>query len=126
MAQGDEMVQQLRELVERNIEQARTAYGQYLDTIAEAMKAWMSSPSIDPGFKQIQDLTIRFAKQNGDAAFALAGELAAAKDLSQLMALQNRYAQEQLQTYARQAQEFGRTMAEGAQNFAARQQPEST
>jgi len=30
MAQGDELIQGFRDLVERNIEQARAAYGYYL------------------------------------------------------------------------------------------------
>jgi hypothetical protein len=69
MAQGDELIQGFRELAERNIEQARTAYGFYLDTVANALRSWSSSPSLD--FKNVQELAMQFAKENGESAFAL-------------------------------------------------------
>ena len=81
MAQGDELIQAFRELLERNIEQARTAYSLYLDTVADAMRAWSNSPTLDSRFKHVQELAIRFAKENGESAFALGKDLAAAKDL---------------------------------------------
>jgi hypothetical protein len=115
MAQGDELIQAFRELLERNIEQARTAYGFYLDTVADAMRAWSSSPTLDSRFKDVQELAIRFAKENGESAFALGKDLPAAKDLPQIVTLQNRHAQVQMETYARQAQELGRAMAKAAQ-----------
>ena len=118
MAQGDELIQGFRELAERNIEQARTAYGFYLDTVADALRSWSSSPSLDSRFKNVQALAMQFAKENGESAFALGKGLAAAKDLPQIVTLQNRYAQVQLETYARQAQELGRAMAAAAKSFA--------
>ena len=118
MAQGDELIQGFRELVERNIEQARTAYGYYLDTVADAMRVWSTSPNLDSRFKDVQVLAMRFAKQNGESAFAMGKDLAAAKDLPQIVTLQNRYAHVQMETYARQAQELGRAMAEAVQSFA--------
>ena len=120
MTQGDELIQGFRELAERNIEQARTAYGFYLDTVADALRSWSSSPSLDLRFKNVQALAMQFAKENGESAFALGKGLAAAKDLPQIVTLQNRYAQVQLETYARQAQALGRAMAEAAQSFAPR------
>jgi len=63
MAQGDELIQAFRELLERNIEQARTAYSLYLDTVADAMRAWSSSPTLDSRFKHVQELAIRFCER---------------------------------------------------------------
>ena len=37
--------QQLRELAEKSVEQARLAYGQFLDGMAEALRAWSTVPS---------------------------------------------------------------------------------
>jgi len=45
----------------------------------------------------------------------LAGELASAKDVQGVLTLQSRYAQ--IQSYARQAQELGRLMAEAVENM---------
>jgi hypothetical protein len=64
------------------------------------------------GFKTVQDRAVRFAKQNADAGFALASSLANAKDIQDVLALQTQYAQSQMHTYAQQAQELGRLMAD--------------
>ena len=61
-------------------------------------------------------MAVRFAKQNADAGFALPSSLANAKDFQDVLALQSHYAQTQMHTYALQAQELGRLMAESLQN----------
>jgi hypothetical protein len=50
-----EIPQQLREIAEKNIEQARTAYGQLLDAMTQAMSGWISTPSeaLTSGFKAV-------------------------------------------------------------------------
>ena len=59
------------------------------------------------GFKVVQERAIQFAKENADAGFALASE-----DLRDILRLQSNFAQTQMQSYARQAQELGGLMAE--------------
>src|SRR5947207_5301373 len=79
-----EIPQQLRELAERNVEQARTAYGQFMDAMVQATGMWsmaMPANAMTSGFKTVQDRAVRFAKQNAEAGFALASELANAKDI---------------------------------------------
>ena len=108
--------QQLRELAEKSVEQARLAYGQFLDGMAEALRAWSTVPSAASWFKVVQEQAIQFAKENSDAGFALASELAKAKDLQEVLRLQSNFAQQQMQSYARQAQELGRLMAEATRS----------
>jgi hypothetical protein len=50
-----EIPQQLREIAEKNIEQARMAYGQLMDAMTQAMSAWISGPSeaLTSGFKAV-------------------------------------------------------------------------
>jgi hypothetical protein len=118
--QSFEIPQQLRELAERNIEQARTAYGQFMDAMTQAMGLWstaLPSNEMTSGFKAVQDRAVRFAKQNAEACFAMASELANAKDIQDVLAVQSRYAQTQMQTYSIQAQELARLMAEAAQTM---------
>src|SRR5712691_3807421 len=112
--QAFEIPQQLRELVEKNVEQARSAYGQLMDAMAQAMHAWSTAAStmMASGFKVVQERAIQFAKENAEAGFALASELAKAKDLQEILRLQSNFAQIQMQSYARQAQELGGLMAE--------------
>jgi hypothetical protein len=115
-----EFPQQLRELTERNVEHARAAYGQFMDAVAQAMGTWASAApanAMTAGFKVVQERAVTFAKQNGEACFNLASDLANAKDLTDVLGIQSRHAQQQMQAYALQAQELTRLMMEAAQSM---------
>ena len=114
-----EMPKQLRELAEKNVEQARTAYAQFMDAMTQAMSVWSTARSnvMTSGFRDVQELAIRFAKETAEAGFTLASELANAKDIQGVVTLQSRYAQTQLQSYARQTQVLGRLMAEAVRSM---------
>ena len=117
MAQNFEIPQQVRELAEKNVQAAQTAYGQLMEAMSQAMSMWSTSmPSNDmtAGFKAVQDRATQIAKKNADAAFSLANEIASARDIQQILALQSRFAQAQMQAYASQAQELGRIIVEAA------------
>ena len=112
--------QQFRDIAEKNVEQASAAYGQFMNAMTQAMSMWwgaMPPNEMTSGFKTVQDRAVRFAKQNADAGFALASSLANAKDIQDVLAIQSRYAQTQMQAYGLQAQELGRLMSEAAQNM---------
>ena len=119
MAQDSQfdMPHQLRELTERNVAQARGAYIQFLDAIVQATNMWLGAMPNEMTFgtKAIYERAILFAKQNVEACFAFARELANARDLQDVIGIQSRYAQAQMQAYALQAQELGRLMAETSQ-----------
>jgi hypothetical protein len=117
LAQNFEIPQQVRELAEKNVQAAQTAYGQMMEAMSQAMSMWSTSmPSNDmtAGFKAVQDRATQIAKKNADAAFSLANEIASARDIQQILALQSRFAQAQMQAYASQAQELGRIIVEAA------------
>lgn len=119
-----EIPQQMRDLAQKNVEQARAAYGQFMGAMTQAMDMWskaMPSNEMTAGFKIVQEQATKFAEQNHEAAFSLASDLANAKDIQEVLELQSRYAQTQMQAYAFQAQRLGRLMAEAA----ARIQPRS-
>jgi hypothetical protein len=111
--------QQLRDLAERNVEQARGAYCQFLDIMVRATSMWLDAiPSSDTtsDLKAAHERAVRFAKQNGEACFAFARELANAKDVQDVLGIHGRYAQTQMQAYALQAQELGNLMAGASRN----------
>lgn len=115
-----EIPQQMRDLAEKNVDQARAAYGQFMDAMTQAMGFWTKSlPANDAaaGFRAVQDRATKFAKQNAESAFALASDLASAKDVQEVMAHQSRYAQAQMQAYALQAQELARLVTEAMQGL---------
>jgi hypothetical protein len=89
--------------------------------MVQATGMWMGAMpanEMTSGFKVVQDRSVRFAKQNAEACFALASELANAKNIQDVLAIQSRYAQTQMQAYALQAQELSRLMTEAAQGAA--------
>jgi hypothetical protein len=116
-----EIPQELRQLAQENVERARQLYLQFMDSVSQAMGAWstQSSMTAPTGFNEVRERAVRFAKENADAAFNLAREVAQARDLQELLTLQTRYAQSQMKWYAEQTQEFGKLMAKalsGAQS----------
>jgi phasin len=110
---------QMRELAERNVEQARAACGQFMDAARKAqdmIRTMVPDSPMKAHVKQVQERTMGFAQKNMDASFSLASELAKAKDFPEILEIQSRHAQLQMTAYSRQAQELGRLMADAAQN----------
>src|SRR3989337_3585387 len=119
-----EIPPELREMAEKNVEQARAAYGQFMDFLTQARGAWATSPGSAElgGFRAVQERAIAFAKENAERSFALASEIARAKDVQEVLTLQSRYAQTQMQTFGIQAQQLSWLIAEAVRNM---QQPKA-
>jgi hypothetical protein len=113
-----EIPQQMRDLTEQNLKQAHAAYEQLADFMTQSMSAWMgtmpSTPAI-AGFKEVQDRAMEMAKKNGDAAFMLADKISRSKDLQEILALQTRFAQDQMQAFASQTQELHKLVGSAVQ-----------
>lgn len=114
-----EISPQIRELAEKNVEQVRQFYEQWMQGVTKAMSMWSAMPAgqAAPGFDGLQNRAVQFAKDNAEAAFALAQELAQAKDLQHLMTLQSQYAQAQMKAFTAQTQELGHLLTEAMQNM---------
>src|SRR6185295_12683850 len=115
-----EIPQQLRELAEKNVETARAAYGQFMDAVAQAMGVWTSATpanAVTSSFQVVQDRAVKFAKQNAEACFNLASELANAKDVTDVIGIQSRHAQTQMQNYTLQTQELNLLMMKTTQSI---------
>lgn len=108
-----EVPSDLRKLTEKNIEQARASFAQFLDFFTQFMAAWPGSApgALAPGFKTVQDRAIEFAKENAESSFKLASDLAGATDIQQMLEIQNRYAQAQIKASSQQVQELARLMS---------------
>lgn len=113
-----EIPEQMRKMAEQSVEQARTTYGQFMEAMLNAQNMWMSSMptnSATDGFKEFQNLGVKFARENSDAALNLASDLSKAKDYSEVLQIQSRYAQNQMQKFAIQGQEMASMMSTMAQ-----------
>ena len=101
---------ELRELVEKNVEQAQAAYGQFIDFLTQVSS--MAPPSkMLPELEAVRERAIEFAKENGERFFDLASALARANNIQEVLTLQSQYAQTQMQSYAVQAKELGGMLA---------------
>jgi hypothetical protein len=114
-----EIPPELRDLAEKNVEQARAAYGHFMDFLTEAMSAWSKSASGAEmgGFKAVQERAVAFAKENAERSFTLASDLTKAKDVEEVLALQTRYVQTQMQSFGLQAQQLGWLMTDALRDF---------
>lgn len=113
-----EIPQSMRDLAEQNMKQAHAAYDQMTDFVTKAMGAWMGTLPSNPvasGFKEVQDRAISIAKKNADSAFGLVENLAKAQNFQEILSLQTRFAQEQMQSFASQTQELHKLISDAAQ-----------
>lgn len=107
----------MRELAERNLDQARKAYDQFMDAAKQAQSmVSASSDAVSDGTKEIQSKTFEFAENNMNAAMSFASDLAKASDIAEAIEMQQRFAREQMEAFASQAQRLSTLMAETAQN----------
>jgi hypothetical protein len=106
-------------MAEKNVEQARAAYGQFMDFLTQAMGAWASAPGGAEmgGFRAVQEKAVGFAKENAERSFALASDLSRAKDMQEMLTLQSRFVQTQMQTFGIQAQQLSWLMADALRDM---------
>jgi|LNFM01.1.fsa_nt_gb phasin len=113
-----EIPPQMREMAERNVEQARQAYAQFLDMARKAQDMMTrSSGAMADGAREVQGKAMRYAQENLESSFSFATELARARDAREAMEIQSRYAQKQMRIYAEQSQELARLMSDAAQRM---------
>jgi phasin len=111
-----EIPEAVRELAERNVEQSRSAYNQFMDMARKVQDTLSKSQgAMASGAMEMQARVAKFAEENIQASFAFASDLSRARDLKEYIEIQQRYAQKQMQAYAMQAQELGKLMTEAAQ-----------
>lgn len=105
----------VRELAERNVQQVRASYEQVMGLMRKAHEAAVKSQgAMAQSALEIQAKSLEFAQANVMSNFAFAADLARARDLKEYLEVQSRYAQAQMETYSRQAQELTRLMGEAA------------
>jgi phasin len=111
-----EIPEAVRELAERNVDQARSAYNQFMDMARQVQETLAKSQgAMASGAMELQARVAKFAEENIQASFTFAADLSRARDLKEYLEIQQRYAQKQMQSYALQAQELGKLLSEAAQ-----------
>lgn len=104
-----EIPSQIRDLAEKNVEQAREAF---LGFISAAQKATGATEALPSGAAATITKAMSFAEENVKAAFDLAQKLVHAKDVQEILALQTAFAKAQLMAMQTQAKELGAVVQE--------------
>jgi len=117
-----EIPQAQRDMSEQNLKQARAAYEQFTDFVTKTTGAWMGALPASPmatGFKELQDRAVEIAKKNAESesALALVEKIAKAQNFQEIVTLQTRFAQDQMQAYATQTQELQKLIGEALQKL---------
>jgi hypothetical protein len=113
-----EIPQQMRDLTEQNLKQAQAGYEQLADFMTKSMSAWMGAMPASPaasGLKEVKERAVEMAKKNADAAFSLANKISKSRDLQEILTLQTRFAQDQMQAFASQTQELLKQIGDAVQ-----------
>ena len=116
-----EIPQAFRDLSQQNVKQAHAAFEQLTEFVTKAIGAWtgaLPSNGIAHGFKGVQERAVQIVKENAEFAFALAGKLAKAQNLPEVLTIQTQFAQDRTKAFATQTQELVKLAGEVFQNSA--------
>lgn len=103
-----EIPQQMRDLAEKSVEQARSAFEQVLDATQKAVATAADSPfALGEGASDLTRQSLAYLEENIAASFALAQKLVQARTLEEVTALQQEFLERQMKTAAEQARALG-------------------
>jgi hypothetical protein len=104
-----EIPQDLRVVLDQNVQQAHVAYEQITDLVTNTIRAWMTAVPANPmltGFQDIQNCAMDFAKENAESVFALAGKISNAKSPQEVLALQTQFTQDLMRVLMNQTRDL--------------------
>jgi len=109
----------VRDLASKSVDQAREAYNRFLEATRQAHDVVAKSTDvIANGAREINEKAVKYTEANLQANFDLAHRLVNAKDIKEALDIQTQFARQQMETFAHQAQELTRLVAQSAQKAA--------
>jgi len=112
---GFEIPPEMRAFAEKSVEQAKTAFDNYMDQATKAMNtAETQTDAAASGARDVGRQALGFAEENVAAAFAFAEKLVRARDPQEIMQLQSEFAKETMQKLADQSKAMGEQMQTAA------------
>ena len=102
-----EMPESVRNMMKASIDQARKAFETFISASQQVMSNFEgpSTPTTG-GMKQLNEKIAEFTRANADANFRFAMTLADAKQINDVIEMQNHYVRELMDTYAKQLEEL--------------------
>jgi phasin len=106
---------QLRQFAEQSIEEARKAVDGFMTAAQKAVTAAEAqADAAQSGAKDIGQRAMGFAEQNVANSFDFAQKLVRAKDMQEIMALQQEFLQSQMKAMSEQAKDLGSAASKAA------------
>ncbi|MDX2264582.1 MAG: phasin family protein [Hyphomicrobiales bacterium] len=114
MPQFAEMPESVRNIMKSSIEQAKKAFDTFIAASEKAMSNFESTaPQMsNSGMKAVNEKIAEFTKANANANFRYAMRLADAKQLSEVVELQNAHVREMMDSFTKQMEEMRHVMTE--------------
>lgn len=114
-----EMPESMRNIMKASIDQARKAFETFIAASQQAMTSFdgPANPATD-GLKQLNEKIAEFTKMNADRNFNFALKLADAKQLNEVIEMQNSHVRDLMESYARQIEELRALTAKVVQDSA--------
>ncbi|HET7716297.1 MAG TPA: phasin family protein [Bauldia sp.] len=110
-----EIPEQMREVADRSVEQARKAIEQYLEATQKAVaKAEGSARSVREGAAEAGRQALAFVEDNVSATFDFAHRLVQARTVEEIAALQKEFLQKQMASLTEQGKSLGEIMGRAA------------
>ena len=106
---------QMRQFAEQSVEQAKKAVDGFL-TAAQKTAATLETQAntAQAGVKDVREKVMSFAEENINSSFEFAQRLVRAKDIQEVMALQQEFLKQQMQQMQSQAKDLGASAVQAA------------
>jgi phasin len=112
---GFDIPHEMRAFAEKSVEQAKTAFDNYMSQATKAMGAVEGqTDAVTSGARDVGRQALGFAEENVAAAFAFAEQLVRARDPQEIMQLQSEFAKETMQKLADQSKAMGQQVQTAA------------
>jgi phasin len=110
---------QMRQFAEQSVEQAKKAVDGFLTAAHKtAVTLENQASTAQSGAKDVSQKVMGFAEQNINNSFEFAQKLVRAKDIQEVMALQQEFLKSQMQAMQAQAKDLGTTATKAAMDAA--------
>ena len=114
-----EVPTQMRQLAEQSVEQARKAVDGFLSAAQKTASTLESQASTaQAGAKNVSQTVMSIAEQNINNSFEFAQKLVRAKDIQEMMQLQQEFLKSQMQAMHEQAKDLGGAATKAAMDTA--------
>ncbi len=110
---------QMRQFAEQSVEQARKAVDGFMTAAQKTVTTLENQANTaQSGAREMGQQVMSFAEQNVTNSFEFAQKLVRAKDIQEVMALQQEYLQSQMKAMSAQAKDLGSTATKAAMDAA--------